>query len=438
MKKVIIVILLLTLIYIPNTFAHEKYDDGWHFVIANSEEEKGKEYKDQTKEWGYYENGKEIMRYSNLLGSHRGWGTAPENSLAAFELNKEKGYYTFETDVRFTKDNIAVLIHDNKINVVAKNNDLSDLTEDVFVKDLTYNQLKENYIFNIERINHGSPTVLSEYNTNRITTFEEMLDFVKENKMYVNIELKEGTKEQIESLVKMTQDKNMHNYVRWISFYSDLLAFVKDYDEDESIGQLKSDSCDDSHNLYCGEELDYYMEKLKTDSNMLWIAGSPEKTPSTACAVDLPTNYDNNLPDKYLKTPIPQGEVKLTETTKTIIIGQETSIKYQYEGDGEIHCESSDKNKLTCEVDSTNKTINLKSIADDPSEEEVIIYATQGINYSASNDNTIQLRIEKEGILVKVPNTLKTMPIVYMIITILSIATGVGIIGYTNIIKRNN
>ena len=90
MKKVIIVILLLTLIYIPNTFAHEKYDDGWHFVIANSEEEKGKEYKDQTKEWGYYENGKEIMRYSNLLGSHRGWGTAPENSLAAFELNKEK------------------------------------------------------------------------------------------------------------------------------------------------------------------------------------------------------------------------------------------------------------------------------------------------------------------------------------------------------------
>ena len=53
--------------------------------------------------------------------------------------------------------------------------------------------MKNNHIFNIERVNHSEPTVLSGYNTNRITSFEEMLDFVKKNRMYVSIELKEGT-----------------------------------------------------------------------------------------------------------------------------------------------------------------------------------------------------------------------------------------------------
>ena len=207
MKKMLCLILLIFIIYSPIVLAHERLDDGWHIVVKNTESERGKSWYAQAKEWAYYENGKEILRYSSLLGSHRGWGEAPENSLASFQMTKDKGYYAFETDVRFTKDNVAVLLHDATINGVARNNDLSTITETTYVKDLTYNELKNNYVFNIERINHGKTTVLPDYNTNRITTFEEMLDFVKANKMYVNIELKEGTKEQIESLVKMTQKK---------------------------------------------------------------------------------------------------------------------------------------------------------------------------------------------------------------------------------------
>ena len=47
-----------------------------------------------------------------------------------------------------------------------------------------------------------------------------MLVFVKAANFFVSIELKEGTKEQIVSLVQMVNSKNMHYNVKWISFYS--------------------------------------------------------------------------------------------------------------------------------------------------------------------------------------------------------------------------
>ena len=203
MKKFFYLFLIIAIVYSPVVFAHEKYDDGWHIVPENTEDNKGKTWSQQTKEWAYYENGEEAIRYTKLVGSHRGWGTAPENSLASFRITRENGYYAFETDVRFTKDNVPVLIHDEKINNIARDNNLNSMQNDIYVKDLTYNQLYANYIFNIERLNHsGSPTPLTGYETNRVTTFEEMLEYVKANRMYVSIELKEGTKEQIKKDTK--------------------------------------------------------------------------------------------------------------------------------------------------------------------------------------------------------------------------------------------
>ena len=36
------------------------------------------------KVWALYVNGTETKRYSTLIGAHRGWGDAPENSLSSF------------------------------------------------------------------------------------------------------------------------------------------------------------------------------------------------------------------------------------------------------------------------------------------------------------------------------------------------------------------
>lgn len=394
-QKILFLVCIAILLSIPTVLGKEQLEDGWHIVVANSEEERGKDWNLQNKEWAYYEGGKEIMRYSRLIGSHRGWGTAPENSLASFKATREKGYYAFETDVHFTKDNVPVLIHDATINSTARNNDLSVIAEDTYVKNLTYNQLKNNYIFNIERINHGTPTVLPEFNTNRITSFEEMLDYVKANKMHVSIELKTGTKEQIESMVRMTQEKNMHNYVRWISFYTDLLKYVRDYDPDESLSVTASSSCDTVHNLYCGQDTEYYIKKLKTDTNALWITNNPVKMPAIACAINLPLNEASYPANVNVKPVIPQGTVKVNTPSIDLIMGKETYINYQYNGDGTVKC-IDDPNTLTCVVDSKNNRIQLKSVGTNETQKKIYLYATQGISHSASEDAIVTVNIEDE------------------------------------------
>ena len=62
--------------------------------------------------------------YLFKLVSHRGYSAeAPENTLPAFRLSKKKGYNYVETDIQFTKDGVAVCLHDKFINRTARYKD---------------------------------------------------------------------------------------------------------------------------------------------------------------------------------------------------------------------------------------------------------------------------------------------------------------------------
>ena len=51
-----------------------------------------------------------------LSVNHRGYSAiAPENTLPAYRLSKEKGFRYVETDVSFTSDGVPVLLHDASI-----------------------------------------------------------------------------------------------------------------------------------------------------------------------------------------------------------------------------------------------------------------------------------------------------------------------------------
>ena len=164
--------------------------------------------------------------------AHRGYSIeAPENTLPAYRLAKEKGFNYGECDVAFTKDGVAVLLHDSSI----------DRTSDGEgrIENLTYEELLQ-YDF-------GS-WFSEEYAGLKIPTFEQFLDVCKEIDLKPYIELKSSgsyTKEQITSLVDMVEEKGMSEVSTWISFKYDYLVYVKEADETARLGYLSSEFEDD-------------------------------------------------------------------------------------------------------------------------------------------------------------------------------------------------
>lgn len=109
--------------------------------------------------------------------AHRGYsGKYPENTMLAFQKAVEEGCDEIELDVQLTKDRVAVVIHDEKI----------DRTTDGtgMVKDYTYEELKE---FNAAAGFSG----LTKFQ--QIPTFEEYCSWVSKAGITTNIEIKTGS-----------------------------------------------------------------------------------------------------------------------------------------------------------------------------------------------------------------------------------------------------
>ena len=167
--------------------------------------------------------------------NHRGYGTiAPENTLPAYELSKQMGFDCVETDVCFTKDGVAVLLHDGTINRTARNADGSELSEeDIEISDITYEEALA-YDFGI--------WMGEEYKGTPLPTFEAFLDLCAALELHPYIELKDGTdytREQIDSLVEMVREKHMPKGVTWISFNNEFLGWVRDEDPTARLGFLQ-------------------------------------------------------------------------------------------------------------------------------------------------------------------------------------------------------
>ena len=150
--------------------------------------------------------------------NHRGLnGTYPENTLPAFIGSAKAGFKYVETDVQFTSDGVAVLLHDNSINRTARNSDGTPLSSTVNIADITYEEALE-YDFGIWK---GE-----EFAGTKIPTLTEFLALCRNLGLCPYIELKVGTSSQIAQLVDMTMQYNMQDKCTWISFLSSLLGYV--------------------------------------------------------------------------------------------------------------------------------------------------------------------------------------------------------------------
>lgn len=176
---------------------------------------------------GTYIDYDSIMKAVN----HRGYNTdAPENTIPAFKMSKRKGFNYVETDVQFTSDGVAVLIHDATINRTARNADGSSVgTQEIYVSQKTYAELLE-YDFGIWKGQEWAGT--------KIPRFDDFIKLCKNINLKPYIELKAGTEAQIQGLIDTVKNSSIFESATWISFNATRLGYVKTYAPAARLGYL--------------------------------------------------------------------------------------------------------------------------------------------------------------------------------------------------------
>ena len=159
--------------------------------------------------------------------NHRGYSyESPENTIPAYIMSKDKGFTYVEGDVAFTKDNVAVLLHDNTIDRTSNGSGK--------ITDFNYQELLQ-YDF-------GS-WFSSEYEGVRIPTFKEWILLCKNLGLHPYIELKSSgsyTQAQITQVVNEVAACGMKGKVTYISFNNTFLGYVKNADVSARLGFLTS------------------------------------------------------------------------------------------------------------------------------------------------------------------------------------------------------
>lgn len=177
--------------------------------------------------WAFGENVKGV--------NHRGYSTAPENTLPAYKLSKQMGFKYCECDVSMTSDRVPVLLHDDTINRTARNADGTEISETINIGSITYEEALE-YDFGIYKS--------SDYAGTKIPKFEDFIILCRNLGLHPYIELKTAggyTESEIQNLVDIVHACGMDGKVSWISFGAGLLTYVKNYDSSARLGYVVGD-----------------------------------------------------------------------------------------------------------------------------------------------------------------------------------------------------
>lgn len=159
--------------------------------------------------------------------NHRGYSAeAPENTIPAYIMSKQKGFTYVECDVSFTSDGIAVLLHDATI----------DRTSDGSgnISTMTYAEAVQH--------DYGSWKD-SKFEGTHLPTFREFILLCKNLGLHPYIELKSDggyTQENITSIVNEVKACGMVGKVTYISFNGTYLDYVKTADANARLGYVMS------------------------------------------------------------------------------------------------------------------------------------------------------------------------------------------------------
>lgn len=146
--------------------------------------------------------------------NHRGFNTeAPENTKAAFELSRLKGYRYVETDICFTSDNVPVCLHDSTIDRTSNGTGS--------IKNMTFADANQ-YIYS-----YKNGVLNKDYPNEKLLSFENFIKLCKFRGLRAYVEIKSMNEEQADIAVNIVKSMRMTEFVDWISFDKSTLAMIK-------------------------------------------------------------------------------------------------------------------------------------------------------------------------------------------------------------------
>ncbi|MBQ8575228.1 MAG: hypothetical protein IJ447_04170 [Clostridia bacterium] len=168
---------------------------------------------------------KQTEREKITLVAHRGYSAqAPENTLPAIQKAAEFGFDYVEIDVRQTKDGVWVLMHDSDIKTVCDKKGK--------VSSFTY--------YDLVPCNIVKGANAEEYTDLKIPTFEQALKTCLEFNVIPMIEIKDYSREGLESLLKLVEKYGFTKTCSVISFHREAVEIVRELNPEIKLYKLVS------------------------------------------------------------------------------------------------------------------------------------------------------------------------------------------------------
>lgn len=146
-----------------------------------------------------------------LVAGHRGaCALYPENTMLSFKKAVEMGVDGLETDVWMSRDGVLMLMHDDSL---ARTTDAAAGG----IPDYTYKELRA-----FDAGAKFSPAYAGE----KIPTLEEFLEFVKDQNLMLNIEIKDCRHEVVDKTVRLLSAKNIGDTFLINSWDGDITTYA--------------------------------------------------------------------------------------------------------------------------------------------------------------------------------------------------------------------
>lgn len=202
----------------------------------------------------------------HLLAAHRGYRALyPENSLLS--IKKSIGKCDFiEFDVQFTKDNIPVVIHDDKLLRTTNAKKIKAFKKPYNVCDYTYKELKKLDIsswFYEEDPFYQEERLKKPKRIEKIPTLERVLELAQKKQLFLNIEIKYNDRHvlnssQLQTIIDLIKTYQLEEKILISSFEHTYVLLIKQLEPQLTTAAL-------AHKKY-PHDLIGYLKELQVDA----------------------------------------------------------------------------------------------------------------------------------------------------------------------------